>query len=52
LQARAGLGLNFIYGGTAVVAGLMCVLSFSITRTARPSFDPSTINPINPGVKL
>jgi len=35
LQARAGLDLNLIYGGTAVVALAMSVLSFVVTRKVR-----------------
>jgi hypothetical protein len=32
LQSRAGLGLNTIYGGTAIVALMMSALSFVIIR--------------------
>ncbi len=35
LQARAGLALNVIYGGTAVVALALSMLSFVVTRTSR-----------------
>jgi fucose permease len=35
LQTRAGLDLNLIYGGTAVVALAMSVLSFVVTRKVR-----------------
>jgi fucose permease len=35
LQAWAGLDLNIIYGGTAVVAVAMAVLSFVVTRKSR-----------------
>jgi hypothetical protein len=34
LQTGAGLGLNIIFGGTAIVAVSMSVLSFVITRKA------------------
>jgi len=35
LQTRAGLALNIIYGGSAVVAVAMSVLSFVVTRKPR-----------------
>jgi hypothetical protein len=34
LQSSAGLGLNVILGGFAVVAGAMAVLSFIVTQNA------------------
>jgi hypothetical protein len=46
LQARAGLELNTLYAGTAVLALAMSVLSFLVTQKISPAvqtFD-STIN--------
>ncbi len=54
LQSRAGLDLSAIYGGTAVVALAMAVLSFVVTqKIARDGLNfNSTINIINQGEKL
>jgi FHS family glucose/mannose:H+ symporter-like MFS transporter len=37
LQTWAGLRLNTIYGGTAIVAAAMCALSFVMTRKSYQS---------------
>jgi fucose permease len=41
LQARAGLDLSTIYGGTAAVALILSVLSFLVTRKSSPAIQPS-----------
>jgi predicted MFS family arabinose efflux permease len=43
LQTRAGLGLNTIYGGTAVVALVMSLLAFVVTRKTFTAVKNSTI---------
>jgi MFS family permease len=54
LQTWAGLGLNSIYGGTAVIALAMSVLAFVVTRkaSARTLVSNSNINLINRGERI